>query len=357
LWTVWHGRQPFEWYRTSRHRFVSEFGFQSFPEPQTTYSYTEPADRNITSYVMEHHQRSPIGNGAIMTYMLDWFRLPKDFSSTLWLSQILQGLAMKYAVEHWRRNMPRSMGALYWQLNDCWPAASWSSIDYFHRWKALQYMAEKFYAPVMVSGVENNNKGTVELYVTSDLLAQTSGTLAWQVTDTSGKSLLAGDNRVEIPARQSRRVQVLNLSGLVKQHGIRNLMVWAELKEDSGYSSENFISFIKPKHLELPDPRIQYTLKQGRGGDIRVTLSSKAPALWVWLEADGIDIKLSDNFFHMVPGKTIEIALQPAKTISITGLKKKLTVRSLRDTYQESSDPTMRLQRLSSARDGLNGSQ
>jgi beta-mannosidase len=124
LWSVWHGKQPFEWYRTCTHRFNSEFGFQSFPEPKTTYTYTDPEDRNITSYVMEHHQRSGIGNSTIMTYLLEWFRLPTTFENSLWLSQILQGMAIKYAVEHWRRAMPRGMGTLYWQINDCWPVAS-----------------------------------------------------------------------------------------------------------------------------------------------------------------------------------------------------------------------------------------
>ena len=119
---------------------------------------------------MEHHQRSGIGNTTIMTYLLDWFRLPDEFENTLWLSQILQGMAMKYAVEHWRRNMPRTMGTLYWQINDCWPVASWSSIDYHHRWKALHYMAKQFYAPLLVSGVEDAAKGTVEIYVNSDLM-------------------------------------------------------------------------------------------------------------------------------------------------------------------------------------------
>jgi len=141
---VWHGKKPFEWYRTCEHRFASEFGFQSFPEPKTVCAYTAPEDYNITSYVMEHHQRSGIGNTTIVSYMLDWFRLPANFEMTLWLSQVLHGMAMKYAVENWRRHKPRTMGTLYWQLNDCWPVASWSSIDYFGRWKALHYMAKAF---------------------------------------------------------------------------------------------------------------------------------------------------------------------------------------------------------------------
>ena len=189
LWDVWHGRKPFEWYRTCTHRFNSEFGFQSFPEPRTVAGYTEPRDRNVTTYVMEHHQRSGIGNAVIMQYMLDWFRLPTSFDATLWLSQIQQGMAMKYAVEHWRRGMPRGMGTLYWQLNDCWPVASWASIDYHGRWKALHHMARHFNNPLLISGVEDLDKGTVELHVTSDRLTPTNADVSWTLTDLAGQTI------------------------------------------------------------------------------------------------------------------------------------------------------------------------
>ncbi|MGV2435117.1 MAG UNVERIFIED_CONTAM: hypothetical protein LVT10_09795 [Anaerolineae bacterium] len=169
LWAVWHGKEPFEWYRTRQDRFCSEFGFQSFPEPATLNEFTAPEDRNITSYVMEYRQRSAIGNGTIIHYMLDWFRLPNTFESMVWLTQILQGLAMKYAVEHWRRNMPRTMGTLYWQLNDMWGAPSWASVDWRGRWKALHHMAKHFYTPHLISGVADAQSGKATLYVTSDL--------------------------------------------------------------------------------------------------------------------------------------------------------------------------------------------
>ncbi|MCX7030154.1 MAG: hypothetical protein NTU62_08550, partial [Spirochaetes bacterium] len=189
LWEVWHGRKPFEWYRTCGHRFNSEFGFQSFPEPRTVRGYTDPDDRNVTSWVMERHQRSGIGNTVIIQYLLDWFRMPTDFDATLRLSQVLQAMAMKYAVEHWRRSMPRGMGTLYWQLNDCWPVASWSSIDWHGRWKALHHLARRFFAPVLVSGVEDPAGGTVEVHVTSDLREPFEGTVSWELTTVAGERL------------------------------------------------------------------------------------------------------------------------------------------------------------------------
>ena len=332
LWNVWHGKQPFEWYCTALHRFCSEFGFQSFPEPKTAFGYTAPQDRNITSYVMEHHQRSGIGNTTIMTYLLDWFRLPDEFEATLWLSQILQGMAMKYAVEHWRRNMPRTMGTLYWQLNDCWPVASWASIDYHHRWKALHYMAKQFFAPVLVSGVENIEKGSVAVYINSDLMEPCTGELSWTVTDVKGKTISQGKKQVDIK-RGSNQTHVLNLSKYIKEYGIRNLMVWLDLSVDAKCVSTNFVTFARPKHLELCQPEIESTVSLENGTPV-VTLTSKAPALWTWLELEGSDARFSDNFFHLRPGKPVRVIVTTDKPLSVAEIKKCLRIRSLIDTYK-----------------------
>ncbi len=243
LWGVWHGGQPFEWYRSCEHRFNSEFGFQSFPEPRTVASFTEPADRNITSPVMEHHQRSGIGNTTIIRYMLDWFRMPTSFEQTLWLSQILQGLAVQYAVEHWRRGMPRGMGTLYWQLNDCWPVASWSSIDSHGRWKALHYLARRFYAPVLVSGVEDGKLGKLAIHLTSDLLKSCSGRLRWAVTRVSGKRLAGGSRELRVAPGRSRRVQSLDLRPMLEAYGERDLLIWLE------FTGEGPIRLQQSRHL------------------------------------------------------------------------------------------------------------
>ena len=332
LWNVWHGKQPFEWYRTAQHRFCSEFGFQSFPEPKTVYDYTASSDRNITSYVMEHHQRSGIGNTTIITYMLDWFRLPDEFEATLWLSQILQGIAMKYAVEHWRRNMPRTMGTLYWQLNDCWPVASWSSIDYHHRWKALHYMVKQFFAPILVSGVENTEKGSVTIYINSDLIQPSTGELSWTVTEVQGKTISQGEKQVDIQ-HGSRQAYALNVTKYIKEYGIRNLMVWLELKVKGKSVSANLVTFARPKHLELcePDINAEFTLIKSKPV---VTLTSKTPALWTWLELTGIDARFSDNFFHLRPIKPVSITVATDKPLSVAELRKYLRIRSLIDTYK-----------------------
>lgn len=333
LWSVWHGRQPFEWYRTCDHRFNSEFGFQSFPEPKTVNGFTLPQDRNVTSYVMEHHQRSGIGNDAIMQYMLSWFRLPTSFDMTLWLSQILHGMAMKYAVEHWRRAMPRGMGTLYWQLNDCWPVASWASIDFFGNWKALQFMARGFNNPLLVSAVENLASGAVQVHVTSDLLTDTTGQVNWWLVKADGTPVADGTLAARAPAGTNTLVDTLELGEQVKQCGPRDLILGLELVVEGKAVSTNLVTFCRPKHLELQDPG--FTLDVADAGDntFAVTVSVGKPALWVWLELPEQMAKYSDNFVHLFPGKPQTITVCPAEQLSAADVKAALVARSLADTY------------------------
>ena len=258
LWAVWHGRQPFEWYRTRPDRFCSEFGFQSFPEPGVCYEFTLPDDRNITSYVMEHHQRSYIGNSTIIHYMLDWYRLPTSFESMVWLSQILQGMAMKYAVEHWRRNMPRTMGTLYWQHNDMWPAPSWASLDWKGNWKALHYMAKRFYAPVVISGLEDPDANTVEIHATSDKGEALSGTVIWKVTDAAGTEIGNGEIATTVAPRADTLIDTLDVSEYIESHGARDILVWLELHIGGELVSENLVLLSRPKHMHLSDPDVQF---------------------------------------------------------------------------------------------------
>lgn len=353
-WEVWHRKAPFEWYRTTNHRFYSEFGFQSFPEPRTVRSFTESSDRNITSQVMEHHQRSGIGNTTIMRYMLDWFRLPKNFEMTLWLSQILQGVGMKYAIEHFRHNIPRTMGTLYWQLNDCWPVASWSSIDYFGRWKALNYFAQRFFSPLLVCGFEQMQKskeesisnseqiresikdvatGRVEVYVISDLLKATNTKLTWTLTDIEGQQVVTDTTNVKALPGKSKRVFTLDVSEPVEVLGKENALVWLELSVRGEIVSRNLVGFVKPKHMELCEPGTRAKVNLAGKGLFLVTLKAKKPALWAWLELVGIDAEYSDNFVNIQPGREVQILVRPEKATSKDNFVRKLRIRSLVDTY------------------------
>ena len=335
LWTVWHGRQPFEWYRSCEHRFNSEFGFQSFPEPAIVNSYTLPEDRNITSYIMEWHQRSQIGNDAIIQYMLSWFQLPTSFDMLLWLSQILHGMAMKYAVEHWRRSMPRGMGTLYWQINDCWPVASWASIDYPGNWKALQYMARDFFAPLLISAVEDPEAGTVEVHVTSDLLEDTTGTVHWTLSDTNGKILMENSLDCDnIAASADTNVCELKFADHLAEYGGRRLLVWVELLIDGKIVSQNLATFIRPKHLELQEPELTAHVQKSGNGAFTVMIDAKHPALWVWPDLSGSKASYSNRFSHLFPGKPVEVHIQPEQAMSLAEFKEKLQLSSLTDTFK-----------------------
>jgi len=333
LWDVWHGTKPFEWYRTCEHRFNSEFGFQSFPEPDVVEEYTLPEDRNVSSYIMEHHQRSAIGNVTIIQYMLSWYRLPASFDMLLWLSQILQGMAIKYAVEHWRRNMPRGMGTLYWQINDCWPVASWSSLDYKGNWKALHYMARRFYSPVFVSGVENLEKSTVEIHISNDKLKPVYGMLNWELIDLEGTVLAHDSFNVEAPPNRSTLLKILDLSTHIKAAGRRNIIMSIEFNTNDGITSDNTVFFSRPKHMELLNPEIKTGIKAINSNEFEITTEAKYPALWVWPELKEIRADYSDRFYHLMPHASKVVKIKTMEAVSYEQFQKNLTIYSLFDTY------------------------
>ncbi len=337
LWKVWHGREPFEWYRGSFHRFCSEFGFQAFPHPATLDEVLEEEDRSITSYVMELHQRSPSGNQAIMAYMLDWFRLPVGFDNTVWLSQILQSLGIKYAVEHWRRNMPRCMGATYWQLNDCWPVASWSSIDSSRRWKALHYEAKRFFAPEMVSIIENEETQKLEIYITSDDATEVPGTVtvtSWHAR--TGEELDNKSFEITKPSRGSKLAATCDVCINKDIATSRDIIFQVEVEHSGAVVSENMATWVRPKHLNLSKPLYQTTVGCDDEERIYVDVSSDYPALWTWLDTDGIpDLRWSDNFFHLYPNRKRRIYLHNPVIANLETLAAKLRVRSLWNTYQD----------------------
>ena len=336
VWNVWHLKEPFEWYRTSLHRFCSEYGFQSFPEPRTLEAFTEPEDRNLTSRVMEHHQRSGIGNALIAHYMLSWFRMPVGFENTVWLSQIQQGLAIKYAVEHWRRHMPRCMGSLYWQINDTWPGPTWASLDYFGRWKALHYMARAFYAPLLVTGLEDLDTKSVELHVSNTTATAASGTVQWTLTTAAGQTVDKGKSPVRAPANANKRITTLDLRHAAATHGEGNLLLWVELLVGRKVVSRNLIHLVRPKHIELQDPKLKAVVQCGRAeGTYTVTLSATRPALWTWLELEDLDARFTNNFVSVRPGLPVTIEVTPREKTTVSDIRKSLKARSLFDTYQE----------------------
>ncbi len=343
FWDVWHGGQPFEAYRKI-HGFMSEFGFQAFPVPATVDAFTAPEDRtNIYSPMVKYHERSnrpflgkaedgTIGTDKIMKIVRMNFREPKDFESTLWLSQINQAYGIEFAAEGWRREMPKSMGCVYWQYNDDWPGTSWSSVDYFGRWKALQYRARHFYAPVLISGVFDPTNNSVALWLTSDELKPVSGKLEWRVTDLAGTELRAGKQDAAVAAQQSLQVGKLDLTDLLKKYGVTNLLVWLSFDMNGKTVSQNLVLFVKPKELELLNPGLSSDVS-GSGTDFTISVHAKHPALWVWLDTAGTEAHLSDNFIPMASDSSIRFTVKLEKPMAKRDFVNAVKVHSLFDTF------------------------
>jgi beta-mannosidase len=329
-WGIWHGKEPFKEYREKFHRFFSEFGFQSFPLIETVKTYTLPEDRNITSPVMEQHQKHPEGNRLIIQYMLDHYRLPKDFESLLWLSQVLQAEGMKIAAEHFRSQMPRIMGSLYWQIEDCWQVASWSGIDYFGNWKALHYYAKRFYNPLLVAAIDSEK--VLNVYGISDLSQPVDAELRWQVRKYEGEVIAQDSVPLRLEPRTSRIVLTKNLDELRKDAAENEAYFYCELVKGDKALSSNIHHFSELKRVYLPHPEIKSKVSI-QGKKILITLESAKFAKDVFLAAPGFKGRFSDNFFDMIPGKKYEVEFLADEQIDLSGFDKSLNIISLRDSY------------------------
>lgn len=326
-WAVWHGQQPFTDYQKYFFRFCSEFGFQSFPCRKTVESYTKESDRNIFSRVMESHQKNTSANGKMLYYLSENFRYPKDFDSLLYVTQVLQGIAVKSGVDHWRRNRGRCMGALYWQVNDNWPVASWSGIDYFGRWKALHYMAVKFYAPVSGSIRAAN----AELCLVNETAAEISYSGSFVCRDLDGNIL------EEIPVTGQLAAYSAQKAGELSAARTYESFVEAEIKCSDGTEIHEVEVLAPYKHLELKKPkyRVQVTEEADR---FVIRLGADCFAPFVELDFTDADVVFSDNFFALngAGEKMIVVLKQDIRKGSFADaddLKNRLVIRSLRDTY------------------------
>ena len=330
-WDVWFNGASFESFRDHPHRFISEFGFQSFPEPRTVASFTEPRDRAVNSPVMEYHQRSQPKVTMIIRQLMEWFQLPDGFEDTLWLSQITQGIALKTGIEHWRRNWPRTGGATYWQLNDCWPAPTWSSIDVFGRWKALHFFARRFFAPALVSALENPADGTVAVHISNDHNRVVSGAVHAKGTDLNGTILSEETWTHSAPPVSSALSRTLDLSGLLAKTGKENLLVWLDFVVDGKSLGTNLAHFARPKTMPLNDPRIAVEVA-GEQGVFRLKIRAEKPALWAWLALGNPDCRFSDNFNCILPGRPWEVEATTSVPMGREEFERQLSVRSVFDT-------------------------
>jgi beta-mannosidase len=329
-WDVWHGRKPFTAYRDQFPRFMSEFGFQALPPLATIRTYADEADWNMTSYIMEQHQKNDSGNSLMVGQMLDTFRLPKDFVSMVYLSMALQAEGIRYGVEHWRRYPERVAGILYWQLNDCWPVASWSSLDYFGRWKALHYAARRFYAPLMLSIEDNPPEQRV--YVSNDGLEPWEGRVNWSLETLEGKELISGSAPVYAPPQASAMVEEQNFSEHITDANLRQLVFIAELWKDDQFVSRRTAYFVPIKHLSLTDPAISVNMKN-HNGNLIIELASRSLALLVEVSLEGADVVFSDNYFNLPSGRSVQISCPLPDALTLSRAKEVIRVCSVYDSY------------------------
>ena len=329
-WDVWHGRKPFTAYRNQYPRFMSEFGFQALPPLETIRTYAAEPDWNMTSYIMEQHQKNASGNALMVGQMLDTFRLPKDFESLVYLSMVLQAEGIRYGVEHWRRHTHRVSGTLYWQLNDCWPVASWSSLDYFGRWKALHYAARRFYAPVMLS-IEDDPP-CQSIFLSSDLPEEWQGSVRWSLETLDGKLITCGEKLAQVEPAGVTAVESLDFSQYLNDDTRRELVFTAELWQGDKWLARQTSFFVPTKHLSLVDPQIDsnLTLKDGL---LAIELSARSLARLVECSLTDVDVIFSDNYFDLPAQKVVIITAPLPAGWDVARAQAAFKVRSVYETY------------------------
>jgi beta-mannosidase len=343
FWSVWHEGKSFSEYLKVKPRFCSEFGFQSFPNPETVASFAPEGERNVTSPAMEHHQRHARGNALIMETMARYFRMPAGARETLYLSQVQQAMAIRTAVDYWRSLRPHCMGILYWQLNDVWPVSSWSSLDYDGSWKLLHYEARRFFESLRLALIIK--EGIASAVAINDGLEAYSGRLELKLRLLDGS--VAAEYAVDaaIAAESSTELWSMELSALPRRPEEAFLDANLDLRSSVGKSerrrAQNFLT--EPKRCSLQDPRLETRVVQGAAG-IELVISAEMPAFHVAVSADGLrradgapSGRFEDSGFHLMPGEERRLLFLPARgqsSPSVEATKAALRVMHLRASYE-----------------------
>lgn len=332
-WGVWYGKKPFESLDTDLPRFMSEFGFQSFPEMKTIAAFAAPEDYQIESEVMNAHQKSSIGNSLIRTYMERDYIIPESFEDFVYVGLVLQGQGMRHGLEAHRRNRPYCMGTLYWQLNDSWPVVSWSSIDYYGNWKALHYQAKRAFAPILINPIQQND--SLSVFLISDRLdTMEQMTLEMKVVDFDGKTLgkKIQVHSLEAPANTSKCVYRAKLDGWLTPEDCRRSFLKLILKDKSGHQvAESVHFFRKTKDLQLPPASVSYQMKQ-TDGKCELTLFSSMLAKDIFIETPLQGARYSDNFFDLLPGERKKVIITSSRIKK--GEELPVNIKHIRETYK-----------------------
>ena len=319
FWDVWHRNKPFRAYRKFDSRFMSEFGYESFPSIKTIEDVCPTDQFDFFSPTMENHQKNSAGNKKILDYMKKRFEIPPEFENQVILSQITQAEAIEYGVEHWRRNRNQNhcMGTLYWQLNDCWPVASWSSLDYYGRWKALHYYAKRFYHPIFPSVKEDNK--SIEFWVSNDLQITQKLQFEWKILKSDGTVAKNGLYELDIRPCSSKKLGIIDVSDLNQMNdSLTDFIIFYTLKfTNLGGEQEfhGFRLFSAPKKFPLENPNIswelnEYFCEESDEKEYELKLSTTRIALYVHIDSNKFDFIASDNFFSLAPGETRVITIK-----------------------------------------------
>ena len=331
-WEVWHGKKPIEMYNKERSRFFSEYGFQSFPEFESVKRYApRQEDWDIYSEVMMSHQRGGMhANELIETYLLNEYRKPRNFEAFLYMNHVLQGDAIKTAIEAHRRDMPYCMGTLFWQHNDCWPVASWASRDYYGRWKAQHYFARKAYRDILVSPIADED-GQLKVQIVSDRHKVCNGRLEVKVMKLTGEVLNSYNRNVKVDANSSKALFSVPLDEALKGARKEDVFIHAVLLTDKGNSNyTNNYFLVKQKEVNYPKAQLATSVQPIEGG-FEVTLSSDNFARAVFIATGDVNSSFSDNYFDILPGSSVKVEVYT--DLPLATFEKQLKVVSLSDEY------------------------
>lgn len=340
-WGVWHGEEPFSEYQKRIPRFMSEYGFQSFPLLSSMQKFTVEQDQHLGSAVMQIHQKHPRGNNLINSYLEQEFKSPKNFESLLYISQVQQALGLKLAFEAHRQAMPFCMGTLYWQLNDTWPAASWSGIDYYGKWKALHYQAKRSFAEQVL--VINHDEHALTVHLVSDKLAAFTGQLELAIVDFAGKSLWSHTEEVQVKANSSQQVFNAPSTQLLAKIDMTQSVFVAKVNAlDGTYCfCNNTYFFVPNKQLKLQSTALNI-VGEIQNNELQLTLSAPQVLRQVYLDIPSVTANFSDNFFDLIPGqtKTVSVSLANSGLYNVESLLEQLTYMSLYDSFTEQVSQT-----------------
>lgn len=326
-WGTWYGQKPFESLDTEIPRFMSEYGFQAFPEMKTIRMFASPEDYELESPVMNAHQKASIGNFLIKKTMTLYYKVPEKFEDLIYAGLILQGKGMRHGIEAHRRHRPYCMGSLPWQLNDSWPVVSWSSIDYYGNWKAMHYQIRRAFAPVLVDAIKEGNN--LSYYIMSDRLTDEELTLNLELMDFNGKVYRKQKVDGLLPANTSKLFYQEPVEQALAGRDSATTFMHMVVKSKKGeVLSDEIYYFAHPKDQLLPKTPLQWQVKQKKGY-CEVTVKADKLARDIFIEVPVQGVRFSDNFFDLLPGQKKKVIITSPDGKSLDHLQ--VTVHQLSD--------------------------